>query len=139
MLFIVNWDVLEKGKVMQLRVKTWIEDDKSNLIFGGGKTQVLEFIDETGSISEASKRVGMNYKKAWSHIKILQEYIEDELVIVNKGRSSGGTTLTPKAKEIIANYKQLQEDIKAFSEQRFNELFLKDKEIMQCAKEDENV
>ena len=123
---------------MQVRVKTWIEDDNSNLVFGGGKTQILEFIDETGSIAEASKRVGMNYKKAWTHIKILQEYIEDELVIVNKGRNSGGTTLTPKAKEIIRNYKQLQEDIRTFSQERFEELFLKNKEMIHCSKEGED-
>lgn len=124
---------------MQLKVKTWIEDDKDNLIFGGGKTQILEFIDETGSISEASKKVGMNYKKAWSHIKILQEYIEDELVIVNKGRNSGGTTLTPKAKEIIANYKQLQNEIRTYSQERFDELFLKQNETIQCSKEGKDV
>lgn len=124
---------------MQVKVKTWIEDNEKNLIFGGGKTQILEFIDETGSISEASKKVGMNYKKAWSHIKILQEYIEDELVIVNKGRNSGGTTLTPKAKEIISNYKQLQDEIRTYSEKRFKEIFLKENEIIHCAKENENV
>lgn len=120
---------------MQIKVKTWIEDDEKNLVFGGGKTQILEFIDETGSISEASKKVGMNYKKAWSHIKILQEYIEDELVIVNKGRNSGGTTLTPKAKEIIENYKLLQQEIKDYSQKRFEELFLNEKEMIHCAKE----
>ena len=119
---------------MVVKVKTWIEDDNENLIFGGGKTQILELIDQTGSISEASKKVGMNYKKAWSHIKILQEYIEDELVIVSKGRSSGGTKLTPKAKEIIENYKILQSEIREFSQKRFKELFLNDKEIIHCSK-----
>ena len=124
---------------MQVKVKTWIEDSEKNLIFGGGKTQILELIDQTGSISEASKKVGMNYKKAWTHIKILQEYIEDELVIVNKGRNSGGTTLTPKAKAVIANYKQLQEEIRIFSEKRFKELFLQEDEIIHCSKENQNV
>lgn len=69
---------------MVVKVKAWLEDDSEHLIFGGGKTQILELIDETGSISEAAKRVGMNYKKAWTHIKILQEYIEDDLVVVKK-------------------------------------------------------
>lgn len=119
---------------MKIKTKIWIEDENCNLVFGGGKTQILELIDETGSISEASKRVGMNYKKAWSHIKILQEFIDDELVIVNKGRNSGGTVLTSKAKELIANYKVLQDDIKAFSQQRFSELFSKENAI-QCRQE----
>lgn len=124
---------------MKAKVKVWIEDNENNLIFGGGKTQILEFIDETGSISEASKKVGMNYKKAWTHIKILQEYIDDELVIVNKGRNSGGTKLTPKAKQIMENFRVLQADIKKYSQQRFNELFLTDNDKINCTKDSENV
>lgn len=123
---------------MKSKIKIWIEDSEENLVFGGGKTQILELIDETGSISEASKRAGMNYKKAWSHIKILQEYIDDELVIVSKGRNSGGTKLTPKAKELIENFKRLREEVKEFNEKRFNELFVNEKMMINCSKEKEN-
>lgn len=124
---------------MVVKVKTWLEDDNEQLIFGGGKTQILELIDETGSISEASKRVGMNYKKAWTHIKILQENIEDDLVIVKKGRDSGGTSLTPKAKELIKKYKQLEADVRAFTSKRFEEIFIADGNIIHCSKENEDV
>ena len=124
---------------MKSKVKVWIEDSEENLVFGGGKTQILELIDETGSISEASKRAGMNYKKAWSHIKILQEYIDDELVIVNKGRKTGGTTLTPKAKELVENFKTFRKQVKDFSENRFEELFLNNKNLIHCSKESEDV
>lgn len=110
---------------MEIKVKVWIEDENKNLIFGSGKTEILRQIEETGSISEASKKVGMNYKKAWSHIKILEEYIEDDLVITKKGRGEdSGTKLTSKAKELISLYKTLDEDIKNYSKQRFKELFL---------------
>ena len=122
---------------MQAKVKVWIEDDASNLIFGGGKTQILEFIDQTGSISEAAKKVGMNYKKAWSHIKILQEYLEDELVIANKGgKGQGGKVLTPKAKEVISTYKILQKDIKKYTQKRYEELFIKDNDTILHSKAD---
>ncbi|MDA3907667.1 MAG: LysR family transcriptional regulator [Sulfurimonas sp.] len=124
---------------MVVKVKTWIEDDNEHLIFGGGKTQILELIDETGSISEASKRVGMNYKKAWTHIKILQEYIEDDLVVVKKGRDSGGTSLTPKAKELIAKYKLLEKEVRDFSTKKFEEIFMADGEIIQCTEENQDV
>lgn len=122
---------------MKVKVKIWIEDKNSNLLFGGGKTQILDLIEQTGSISEASKRVGMNYKKAWTHIKILQEYIEDELVIVNKGRNTGGTVLTPKAKQIIKNYKLLQEDINSYAQKRFEELFLNEDNLITSKKEND--
>lgn len=120
---------------MEAKVKIWIEDDKENLIFGGGKTQILEYIDQSGSISKAAEILGMNYKKAWSHIKILQEFIDDELVIVQKGRTSGGTVLTPKAKELMLQYKQLQKEVKDFTSKRFDELFLQNSTIIQCSKD----
>ena len=125
---------------MEVKVKVWIDDNKHNLIFGGGKTEVLKYIDETGSISNAAKRVGMNYKKAWTHIKILEEYIEDQLVLTKKGRGEhSGSSLTPKAREIIQAYEILQHDVRKFTEERFNELFLKDgKEVIKVKeKEDE--
>lgn len=117
---------------MEVKVKIWIDDNQNNLVFGGGKTEVLKLIDETGSISKAAQRVGMNYKKAWTHIKILEEHIEDELVQTRKGRGEdSGSSLTPKAREIIQTYEILQHDIKKFAQQRFEELFLKDnKEII---------
>jgi molybdate transport system regulatory protein len=120
---------------MIVKVKTWIEDDSENLIFGSGKTQILELIHQTGSIMEASKKVGMNYKKAWTHIKILQKNIEDDLVIASKGRTSGGTKLTPKAQEMIENYKILQDEVEEFTKKRFKELFQDGKEMVQCSDE----
>lgn len=117
---------------MKVKIKVWIEDDEENLIFGSGKTEVLENIDTTGSIAEAAKKVGMNYKKAWTHIKILEKHIEEDLVLRFKGRGeNSGTTLTPKAREVIQTYKVLEDDIKRYSEQRFQELFHKNgKEIL---------
>lgn len=123
---------------MEVKVKIWIEDENKNLIFGSGKTEILKYIQETGSISEAAKLVGMNYKKAWTHIKILEEYIEDDLVITKKGRAQdSGSKLTSKAQELMNLYKTLDEDIKEYSKKRFKELFL-DNETM-IIKETNNV
>ncbi len=109
-----------------IKTKIWIENDHNELLFGKGKTEILEMIEQEGSIAKAAEKMGLNYKKAWTHIKILQDNIADELVVSNKGRGrSGGTTLTPKAKELIENYKKLQRDIESYADQRFGELFLK--------------
>lgn len=107
-----------------IKTKIWIENDHKDLLFGKGKTDILEQIEQEGSIAKAAEKMGLNYKKAWSHIKILQNNISDELVVSNKGRgSAGGTTLTPKAKELIENYRKLQKEIEEFADKRFQELF----------------
>lgn len=109
---------------LSIKTKIWIENDHSELLFGKGKTEILEIIEEEGSIAKAAEKMGLNYKKAWTHIKILQKNIADELVVSNKGRGrSGGTTLTPKARELIENYKRLEKDIEAYADKRFEELF----------------
>lgn len=109
---------------LNIKTKTWIENSESELLFGKGKTEILNYIEQEGSIAKAAEKMGLNYKKAWTHIKILQKNIEDELVIPQKGgKGKGGTDLTPKAKEMIDKYQQLQEEIETFANRRFQELF----------------
>ena len=109
---------------LHVRTKTWIENDRHELLFGKGKTEILELIEQEGSIAKAAEKIGMNYKKAWTHVKTLRENIADELVVAQKGGgNTGGTVLTPKAGELIKKYRQLQEEIERFANKRFKELF----------------
>ncbi len=109
---------------LYIKTKTWIENADQQLLFGKGKTEILELIEQEGSIAKAAEKLEMSYKKAWTHIKILQKNIADELVVPQKGGGGkGGTTLTPKALELIKNYSQLQKDIESFANRRFLELF----------------
>ncbi len=118
----------KKGTRLYIKTKTWMENQNADLLFGKGKTEILEYIDEFGSIAKAAEKLGMSYKKAWSHIQILQNNLDDVLVETHKGAGEqGGTTLTPMAHEYIAKYKQLQEEIETFANERFHALFLKDR------------
>ncbi len=112
---------------LYVKTKTWIENAEHELLFGKGKTEILELIEKEGSIAKAAEKLEMSYKKAWTHIKILQKNIADELVVPQKGGvGKGGTSLTPKALELVRNYSQLQKDIEAYANRRFMELFFPD-------------
>jgi len=118
----------KKRTRLYVKTKTWIENQNRDLLFGKGKTEILELIKEFGSIVKAAKKLGMSYKKAWSHIQILQKNLDDVLVETHKGRGEqGGTVLTQKANEYIEKYRQLQNEIEEFANARFKELFLKDR------------
>jgi len=75
----------KKGKKMRVKTKTWIENDEGELIFGKGKTEVLDVIAEVGSISKAAEILGMNYKKCWNHLQILQKNLKEELFTTKQG------------------------------------------------------
>jgi molybdate transport repressor ModE-like protein len=116
----------KKRSRLYLKTKTWIENQDGELLFGKGKTEVLELIESEGSIAKAAEKLGMNYKKAWTHVKILQKNLDDVLVESQKGGGEqGGSKLTPKADEFINSYKRLQKDIETYANERFKELFLK--------------
>ncbi len=116
----------KKRPRLYVKTKTWIENADGELLFGKGKTEILELIATEGSISKAAEKIGMNYKKAWTHIKILQKNINDTMVETKQGGGDdAGTTLTPKAQEFIDNYRKLQDDIENYANERFRELFLK--------------
>lgn len=110
---------------LRVRTKTWIENDNNELLFGKGKTEILEYIEQGGSIAKAAEEMGLSYKKAWTHIKILQSNVSDELVVPQKGGGEkGGTVLTPKARDLVENYRLLQKEIEQFANKRFRELFI---------------
>lgn len=116
----------KKGKSMKIKTKIWIENSKGELLFGKGKTEVLDVIEQTGSIKKAAEILGMNYKKCWNHLKILETNFKDELFETKQGGGEdAGTKLKPKAFELIQNYRKLQQDIEEFANKRFKELFLK--------------
>lgn len=116
----------KKRKRLYIRTKTWIENEGGELLFGKGKTEVLESIEQQGSIAGAAEQMDMNYKKAWSHVKILQKNLDDVFVESQKGGGAqGGSKLTQAANDYIKTYKQLQKEIEEFANERFKELFLK--------------
>ena len=125
---------------MRVKTKTWIENDEGELIFGKGKTEVLDVIAEVGSISKAAEILGMNYKKCWNHLQILQKNLKEELFTTKQGGGeNAGTTLNERAHELINAYRQLQNDIEDFADKRFKELFLKkDGEKKDSTKDDAN-
>jgi molybdate transport repressor ModE-like protein len=110
---------------LYLKTKNWIENRDEELVLSKGKIDILERIDALGSIAKAAKAMGMSYKKAWSHIKILQQNLDDEILITQKGAGrDSGTRLTPIAREFIANYREMQRRIETYADAQFKQLFL---------------
>jgi molybdate transport system regulatory protein len=81
----------------------------SGLTFGRGKADLLQFIDEGGSISAAGRRMGMSYRRAWSLVEEMNGHFEQPLVDSSRGGASGGgARLTSRGRQVLADYRELE-------------------------------
>ncbi|GGA98633.1 winged helix-turn-helix domain-containing protein [Puia dinghuensis] len=101
---------------IQLNGRLWLEYE-GHRFFGPGPVQLLELIEETGSISAAAKKMQMSYKKAWDIVNNLNTTTITPLVITaTGGEKGGGSTISPEARELIDWYKQLRQRFTLFLE-----------------------
>jgi molybdate transport system regulatory protein len=63
-------DILKLDQGVQLKATLLVFNGEEKLV-GPGKLELLQFIQETGSISQAAKKMGLSYKKAWDRINSL--------------------------------------------------------------------
>jgi len=116
---------------MRPKIKIWIENEAGDILFGEGKTSLLERIDALGSISKAAAEVGMDYKKAWGHIYLIEKKINNMIIVRKKGgKNGGGSALTQKGRELIHAYRAYREAVIAFSDEKFQELFVRDGKML---------
>lgn len=76
---------------------------------GPGKIRLLEFVEETGSISAAGRAMNMSYRRAWLLIDELNRLFKSPLVATRLGGSAGGgAELTPAGKSMIRHYREME-------------------------------
>jgi 8-oxo-dGTP diphosphatase len=102
--------------MLRIRAKSWLEKDGAFLV-GEGRARLLSLVEETGSISEAAKRMGMSYRHAWGTIKGISESAGERIVQSKRGGTGGGrTTLTERGREILSAYEERNSSIQTFLE-----------------------
>jgi molybdate transport system regulatory protein len=76
---------------------------------GPGKADLLQSIDETGSIAAAGRRLGMSYKRAWYLIDTMNGHFGEPVVISAKGGNTrGGARLTETGRAALAIYRRME-------------------------------
>ncbi|HJV02419.1 MAG TPA: TOBE domain-containing protein [Burkholderiaceae bacterium] len=75
---------------------------------GQDRVALLAAIAETGSITRAAKAVKMSYKGAWDAIDAMNNLAGATLVErVAGGKGGGGTRLTARGTQLVANFRQV--------------------------------
>lgn len=77
---------------------------------GPGRADLMELIAETGSISEAARRMGMSYKRAWGLVQALNDGFGTPLIETARGGAAqGGAALTEAGNKVLSHYRQMQQ------------------------------
>lgn len=116
--------ILKKNKSLAVNGSIWIECNGERF-FGPGPVELLERINETGSINQAAKQMKMSYKKAWEIINMLNAQSSSPLVVTQTGGASGGgSVISAEAKELIAWHRSIRNRFKTFLEKETSKLGL---------------
>jgi molybdate transport system regulatory protein len=97
-------------------------ESQDNRFFGPGRLQLLENIIETGSISQAAKKMGMSYKKAWDLVNSMNQHTIKPIVSTQTGgEKGGGTIVTEEGKQLVTAFRKLHEEFQQSFDDKIKE------------------
>jgi molybdate transport system regulatory protein len=108
---------------LEIRSKVWIEVG-GEPVFGRGRRFLLEAIASHGSINRAAQEVDISFRKAWGHIKAMEERLGVKLVERQTGGvNGGGAVLTEDARNFLKKYEALEKGIQKLVDKKFKDIF----------------
>jgi molybdate transport system regulatory protein len=93
---------------MNIKHKLWLEKD-GRVIFGQGRLELLEAVEEYQSLSAAAKKLKMSYRAAWGRLRASEDRLGIPLVELTDNRQ--GMRLTEEAKKLKNAFVELEKKI----------------------------
>ena len=98
---------------MQPKYNIWIEKE-GNVVLSPWRVQLLEKIDELGSISAAAAKLDLQYRRAWERVHEIEQALGAPVLITTVGGPHGGSArLTPLAREAIQRFRAFTDGLEA--------------------------
>lgn len=89
---------------MKIHFKVWLEED-NRVLFGEGRKQLLQAIDDHGSLAQAAKKMNMSYRAAWGRLKASEDRLGFPLAEKDTSQGKkGGLHLTRQGKALLNQY-----------------------------------
>lgn len=98
---------------------------RDEIALGPGKVELLGHIAETGSISEAARRMGMSYNRAWLLVRTMNGCFKQPLVNSSRGGDQrGGAQLSKAGKDVLRLYRRLEAKFATATREPLRDLLL---------------
>lgn len=93
-----------RDDTMQFRVEV-----KHGVAIGPGKADILEGIQDTGSLAETARRLGMSYQRVWTLVGAMnQDFVQPLVETQRGGATRGGAGLTETGLQVLALYRETE-------------------------------
>ncbi len=98
----------------ELRGRIWVERGGRVALTDAG-ADLLEQVEACGSLSEAARRLGFAYRRAWMLVDGMNRRWSGKLVVkATGGKNGGGTVVTELGKRVLRSYRDLQVRLEHF-------------------------
>jgi molybdate transport system regulatory protein len=80
-----------------------------DIALGPGKAALLELLIDTGSLTEAARRLDMSYMRAWTLVKTMNQCFRQPVAVAERGgKKGGGMTVTATGRRVLALYWEME-------------------------------
>jgi molybdate transport system regulatory protein len=101
------------GKKVWIRPRLRVMQGKE-VALGPGRVDLLEFINQTGSLRAAAKRMGISYMRAWKLLNATNRCFSEPVVhVIRGGKMGGGAELTQAGRNAVVLYRHMERSCQA--------------------------
>ncbi|MCL2146350.1 MAG: NTP transferase domain-containing protein [Synergistaceae bacterium] len=116
--------LVAEHSLMELRPEVCVSLVKEKAFFDPRAHQLLRLTDETASLREACKQMGISYSQGRSIISIIEQQLGFSIIESRQGGKSGGYSLvTNEGKELMRKYTEFCADARQYMNKIFGEYF----------------
>ncbi len=109
---------------MIAKSKLWIEREDGALILSDWRVDLLERIEQTGSITQAAREMDVPYRTACYKLKQVECNLGVKLLETHSGGSKGGSSrLSMAGRDYLEKYRDFREGFDQIVTERFKEIF----------------
>ena len=116
-------EVPRQQEPLVIRSKIWIERNDA-VVLSDWRVELLEAIDEHGSLRRAAEQLNVPYRTAWDRVKATEAELGMRLLETESGGADGGSSrLTPQAREVCRRFRRVTNGVHEVVSRRFQTEF----------------
>lgn len=120
---LLEWNY-HRGAGYPIHPHTKVRLMASKAFFGPGTYELLELVNETGSLQEACSRMNLSYSKGSRMVKEAERQLGFSITRRWAGGSGGGgSRLTEEGEWLLENYRRMAAEVQACTEQIYQKYF----------------